>query len=185
MEYCVQSPSCAWLFATLWTATHQASLSLTISQSLPKFMSIALVMPSGHLWHLLLLLPSILPCIRDFSNESAVHIWWPKYWSFGFSISLPNEYSGLISLKIYWFDFLAVQGTFRSLIQHHISKESILWHSAFFMVQLSQPNVTTGKTIALTIWTFVGRVTSLLFNTLSRFGIAFLLRSNHPLTSWL
>ena len=120
-------------------------------QSLPKFMSIASVMPSSHLilWYPLIFLPSIFPSIRDFSNESAVHIWWPKYWSFGFSISLPNEYSGLISLKIYWFDFLAVQGTFRSLIQHHISKESILWHSAFFMVHLSQPYVTTGKTIAL------------------------------------
>ena len=164
MEYCVQSPSCAWLFATLWTATHQASLSLTISQSLPKFMSIALVMPSGHLWHLLLLLPSILPCIRDFSNESAVSIRWPKYWSFSFSISPSNEHSGLISLKINWFDLLALG----SLLQDHNLKASTLQYSTFFTVQLSQSYVTTGKTIALTIQASVSRVMSLLFNTLSR-----------------
>ena len=141
-------------------------------------------MPSSHLilWCCpLLLLPSIFPSIKDFSSESAVHIRWPKYWSFSFSISPSNECSGLISLKIDWFDLLAFQGTFRSLLQQHSSKASILWRSAFFMVQLSQPYVTTGKTIALTIRTFVGRVMSMLFNTLSRFVIAFLPRSNHLL----
>ena len=129
--------------------------------------------------------PSIFASIRDLSNESAIHIRWPKYWSFSFSISPSNEYLRLISLKIDWFDLLAVQGTFRSLFQHHISKASILQCSAFFMVQLLQPYMTTGKTIVLTIWTFVSRVMSLLFNTLSRFVIAFLPRSNHLLISWL
>ena len=150
-------------------------------------MFIASVMLSSHLilWHSLLLLPSIFPSIRDFSNELSVRIRWPKYWCFSFSISPSNEYSGLISLKIDWFDLLAVQGTFRSLPQHHSLKASILWHSAFFMVQLSQLYVTTGNTIALTIQTFVGRVMSLLFNTLSRFVIAFLPRSNRLLISWL
>jgi len=139
------------------------SLSLTISQSLPKFM-----LMSSHLilWCPLLFMPLVFPSIRDFSNESSVHIRWPKYWSFSFTISPSSEYSGLISLKIDWFDLLAVQRTVRNL-QHHSSKASILWHSAFFMVQLSQLYVTTGKTIALTIWTFVGRVMSLLFKTLS------------------
>ena len=143
-------------------------------------MSIAFVMPSSHLilW-CLLLLPSIFPSITDFSNELAVHIRWPKYWSFSFSISLSNEYSGLISLKIDWFDLLAVQGTLRSLLQHHSLKASILWCSALFTVQLSQLYMTTGKTTALTIWTFVDRVMSLLFNTLSSFIIAFLPRSTH------
>ena len=166
MEYCVQSPSCFRLFATPWIAAHQASLSLTISRSLPKFMSIALVMPSGHLilWYLLLLQPSILPCIRDFSNESAASIRWPKYWSFSFSISPSNEHSGLIFLKINWFDLLALG----SLLQDHNLKASILQHSTFFTVQLSQSYMTTGKTIALTIQTSVSRVMSLLFNTLSR-----------------
>ena len=133
------------------------------------------------IWCPLLLLPSIFPSIRDFSNESSVHIRWPKYWSFSFSFSISpsSEYSGLISHKIDWFDFLDVQGTFRSLLQHYSSKASILGHSAFFTVQLLQPYVTTGKTIALTIRTFVGRVMSLLFNILSRFVIAFLTRSNH------
>ena len=141
----VQPPSCTWLFATPWTAAGQASLSLTISQSLPKFILIASVMPSSHLilCHFLLL-PSIFPSIRDFSNESSVHLRRPKYWSF--SISYSSEYSGLISLKIGWFDLLADQETFRSLFQHQILKVSILWHSAFFIVQLSQPHV-TGKTI--------------------------------------
>ena len=151
-------------------------------------MSVALVMPSSHLilWCCPLLpLPSIFPSIKDFSSESAVHIRWPKYWSFSFSISPSNECSGLISLKIDWFDLLAFQGTFRSLLQQHSSKASVLWRSAFFMVQLSQPYVTTGKTIALTVWTFVSRVMSLLFNTLSRFVIAFLPRSSHLLISWL
>ena len=149
-------------------------------------MSIASVMPSTHLilWHPLVL-PSIFASIRDFSNESAVYIRWPKYWSFSFSISPSNEYSELISPTIDWLYLLAVQGTFRSLLQHHSSKASILWCSAFVMVLLSQPWVTTGKTIALTIWTFVLRVMSLLFNTLSRFVTAFLPRSNHLLISWL
>ena len=131
----------------------------------------------------ILLLPSIFSSIRDFSNESAFRIRWPKYWSF--SISPSSEYLGLISLKTDWLDLLAVQGTFRSLLQHHSLKASILWHSAFFMVQLSQPYMTTGKTIALTIGTFVGRVMFLLFNTLSRFVIVFLPRSKCLLISWL
>ena len=153
MVVVVQLPSHVWLFATPWTAARQASLSLTISQSLPKFMSIVLVMPSSNLilWCPLLLLPSIFPSIRDSSNESAVCIKWPKYWSFSFSINPSNEYSGLISLKIDWCDLFMVQGILRSLLQHHSLKASILWHSAFFMVQLSQPYVTTGKTIAVTI----------------------------------
>ena len=133
----------------------------------------------------LFLLPSILTSIKDLSNDLSVSIRWPNYRSFSFSISPSSEYSGLISLKIDWFDLLAVQGTFRCLLQHHSSKASVLWHSAFFTVQLSQPYVTTGKTIALTIQTLVSRVMSLLFNTLSRFVIAFLLRSNHLLISWL
>ena len=174
------------LFATPWTAAHQVSLCLTISRNLAKFMSIALVMPSSHLilWHPLLLLPSF-PSIRVHSNESSVCIRWPKTWSFSFSISHSSEYSGLISLKIDWFDLLAVQETFRSPLQHHSSKILILWHSAFFTVQLLQPYVTIGKTIGLTILTFISRVTSLLFNTLSRFVIAFLPRSNHLLILWV
>ena len=150
----VQSPSCVWLFATPWTIAHQAALPLTISQSMPKFMSIASVMPSSHLilWCPLLLLPSIFHSIWDFSKELAVCIRWPKYWSFSFSISLSNEYLGLISFKIDWLDLPAVQGTLRSLLQRHRLKASILWRSAFFMVQLSEPYMTTGKTIALTIW---------------------------------
>ena len=158
---------------SLWpqSAARQASLSITISQSLPSFMSIASVIPSSHLilWH--------FPSIRDFSNESTVHTRWPKYWSFSFSISPSNEYSELISLNIDWFALLAVQGTLRSLFQHHSSKASILWQSAFFTVQLSQHYLTTGKTIALTIQTFDSRVMYQLFNTLSRFIIAFLPRS--------
>ena len=147
----VQSPSLAQLFETPWSAACQASLSLTTSRSLPKFMSIVLVMPSSYLIWCLLLLTSI--STRDFSNESAVHIKWPQYWSFSFSISHSNEYSGLISLKIDWFD-LAVHGTLRSLLQHHGLKASILQCSAFFMVQFSHPYMTTGKTIALTNNTF-------------------------------
>ena len=148
----VQLPSLVWLFVASRPAARQASLSLTISWSLPKFMYIASVMPFNHLilWHPLIL-PSIFASIRDFSNDSAVYIRWPKYWSFSFSISPSNEYSELISLEIDWFDLLVFQGTLRSLLQHHSSKASILWCSAFFMVQLSQPYVTTGKTIALTI----------------------------------
>ena len=152
---------------TLWTAAHQSSQSLTISQSLSKFMSIALVMPSNHLilWGPHLFLSSIFPSIRDFSNESAVRIRWSKCWIFSFGISPSHEYSGLMSLKIDWFDLLAVQGTLRRLLQHHSLKASVLQHFTFFTVQLSQPYMTTGKTIALTIWTFVSRVLSLLFNT--------------------
>ena len=153
----------------------QASLSFTTSRSLLKFMSIELVMPSNHLilCRPLLLLPSIPPSIRVLSNESALHIRWPKYWSFSFSISPSNEHSRLISFRMDWLDLLAVQGTLKSLLQHHSSKASIPQDSAFFIVQLSHPYMTTGKTIALTRWTFVGKVMSLLFNTLSRFVIAF------------
>ena len=145
-------------------------------------------MPSNHLFlcRPLLLLPSIFPTIRVFSNESVLHIWWPKYCSFSFSIISPsNEYSGLISFRMDWLDLLAVQGTLRSLLQHHSSKASILQHSAFFIVQLSHPHMTTGKTIALTGWTFVGKVMSLLFNVLSRLVIAFLPRCKCLLISWL
>ena len=175
----VQLLNCVRLFATPWTAAGQASLSVTNFQSLLKLMSIESVMPSNHLilCHPFLLSPSIFPSIRVFSNESALCIRWPKYWSFIFDISPSNEYSGLISFRIGWFDFLAVQGTLKSLLQHHSSKASILWHSAFFIVQLSHPYMTTGKTIALTRWTFVTKVMSLLFNMLSRFVIAFLPRS--------
>ena len=134
---------------------------------------------------LLLLLPSIFPSIRVFSNESALRIRWPNYWSFSLRISPSNECSGLISFRMDWLDLLAVQGTLKSLLQHRSSKTSILWHSAFFIVQLSQPYMTTGKTIALTRWTFVGKVMSLLFNMLSRLVIAFLPRSKHHLISWL
>ena len=139
-------------------------------------MPIESVMPSNHLvlCHPLLLLPSIFPSIRVFSNDSVLHIRWPKYWSFSFSISPSNEYTGLISFSMDWFDLLEVQGTLKSLLQHHSSKVSILWHSAFCRVQLSHPYMTTGKTIASTIWTFFSKVMSLLFNMLSRFVIAFL-----------
>ena len=154
-------------------------------QSLLRLMSIDSVMPSSHLilCHPLLLLPSVFPSIKVFSNESALCIRWPNFW--GFSISPSNEYSGLISFRMDWLDLLAVQGTLKSLLQHHSSKASVLWCSAFFMVQLSHPYMTTGKTIALTRWTFVGKVISLLFNMLSRLVIAFLPRSKHLLNSWL
>ena len=150
-------------------------------------MSIESVMPPNHLILCcpLLLLLSIFPSIRVFSNESVLSIRWPKYWSFSFSISPSNGYSGLISFRIDWFDLLALQGTLKSLLQHHSSKASILWHSAFFMVQLSYPYMTSGKTIALTRRTFVGKAMSLLFNMLSRLVITFLLRSKHLLISWL
>ena len=150
-------------------------------------MSIQAVMPSNHLILCcpLLLLPSIFPSIRGFSSESVLHIRWPKYWSYSFSISPLNEYSGLISCRMDWLDLLAVQGTVKSLLQHHSSKTSILWHSAFFMVPLSHPYMTTGKTIAWTRWTFVGKVMSLLFNMLSRLVIVFHTRSKHLLISWL
>ena len=149
-------------------------------------MSIESVMRSNHLilCRPLLLLPSMFPGIRVFSNESALHIRWPKYWSFSFSISPSNEYSGLISFRMDWLDLFEVQGTLKSLLQYRSSKASILQHSAFFTVQLSHPYMTTGKTIALTIWIFVGKVMSL-FNTLSRLVIAFLPRSKHLFISWL
>ena len=150
-------------------------------------MSIESVMPSNHLilCHPLLLLPSIFPSIRVFSNESALHIRWPMDWSFSFNISPSNEQTGLTSSKMDWLDLLAVQGTLKSLLQHHSSKASILQHSAFFIVQLSHPYMTTGKTIALTRRTFVDKVVSLLFNMLSRLVITFLPRSKRLLTSWL
>ena len=182
----VQLLSCVQLFATPWTAAQQASLSITNSQSLFKLMSINSVMPFNHLilYLPLLLLPSIFLSIRIFSSESVLHIRWPKYRSFSFSISPSTEYSGLISFRIDWFDLLAVQGTLKSFSQYHISKASILLHSVFFMVQISHPYMTTGKTTALTKWTFVDKVMSLLFNMLSRLVIAFLPRSKPLLISW-
>ena len=182
----VQSLSYVWLFVTPWTAALQTSLSIINSQSLFKLMSIKSVMPSNHLilCHPLLLLPSIFPSIRVFSNESALRIRWPKYWSFSFSISPSNEYSGLVSFRMDWLDLLAVPGTLKSLLQYHSSKASVLQCSAFFIVQLSHPCMTTAKTIALTKRTFVDKVMSLLFNMLSRLVIAFLL-SKCLLNSWL
>ena len=170
----IQSLSCVLLFATPWTAARHASLSITNSQSPPKPMSIESVMPSNRLilCHPLLL-PSIFPSIKDFSNESGLRIRGPQYWSFSFSISPSNEHPGLISFRMDWLDLFALQGTLKSLLQHHSSKASILSHSAFFIVQLSHPYVTTGKIIALTRRTFVGKVMSLLFNMLSRLVIPF------------
>ena len=171
MEYSVQfssvqSLSHARLFSTLWIAARQASLSITNSWSSLKLMSIESVMPSSHLilCRPLLLLPPIPPNIRVFSNQSTLHMTWPKYWSFSFSISPSKEHPGLISFRMDWLDLLAVQGTLKGLLQHHSSKASILRHSAFFTVQLSHPYMTTGKTIALTRRTFVGKIMSLLFN---------------------
>ena len=163
---------------------------LPVHHQLPEstqLMPIESVMPSNHLilCHPLLLLPSKFPSIRVFSNESALCIRWPKYWSFSFNISPSNEHLGLISLRMDWLDLLAVQGTLKSLLQHHSSKASIIQHSAFFIVQLSHPHMTTGKTIALARWAFVGKVMSLLFKMLSRLVIMFLPRSNHLLISWL
>ena len=165
---------------TPWTTACQAPLFSTISWNLFKFMSIESVMLSNHLILCcpLLLLPSIFPSIRVFSNESVLHIRWPKHWSFSFSNSSSNEYSGLISFRIDWFDLLAVQGTLKSLLQYHSSKASIPWCLAFFMVQLSHLYMTPGKTIALTLRTFVGKAISLLFNTLSRFVISGTGRAN-------
>ena len=179
----VQSLSRFIFFVTSWTAACQASLSITNSQSLLKLMSIESVAPSNHLFlcHPLLLLPSIFPSIRIFSNESALCIRWAKHWSFSFNISPSSEHSGLISFRMDWLDLLAVQGTLKSLLQHHSSKASIPRCSAFFIVQLSHLYMTTGKTIALTRWTFVGKVMSLLFNMLSRF----LPRSKDLFISWL
>ena len=170
-----------------WTAAHQASLSITNSWSLLKLMCIQSVMPSNHLilCHPLLLLPSIFPSVRVFSNGLALCSRWPKYSSFSFSISASNEYSGLISFRMDRLDLLAVQGTLKSLLQHHTSKASILQCSAFLMVQFSLPYMATGKTIALTRWTFVSKVMSLLFNMLSRLVITFLPRSKRFLILWL
>ena len=158
-------------------------LSITNSRGSPRLMSIESVMPSSHLILCcpLLLLPPIPPSIRVFSNESTLHMRWPKYWSFSFSISPSNEHPGLISFRMDWLNLLAVQGTLKSLLQHHSSKASILWHSAFFTVQLSHPYTTTGKTITLTRLTFVSKVISLLFNMLSRLVVIFLPRSKHIL----
>ena len=178
----IQSLSNVQLFVTPWTAAHQASLSITNSWSLLKFRSIESVMPSNHLILCLpfLLLPSIFPSVRVFSNESVLHIRWPKCGSFSFSISPSNEYSVLISFRMDWFDFLAVQGSLESLLQHHSSKASILQHSALFIVQLLHPYMTTGKSRALTRWTFVRKVMSLLFNMLSSFSSKDHGWSHHP-----
>ena len=178
----VQLLSRVWLFATPWTLAHQTSLSIINSGTPSKPMSIESVIPSNHLilCHPLLL-PSIFPSIRILSNESILRIRWPKYWSFSFSISPSNEHPGLISFRMYWLDLPAVQGTLKSLLQHHSSKASIFQHSAFFTVQLSHPYMITGKTIALTRWIFVDRVMSLPFNKLSRLVITFLPRSKHLL----
>ena len=179
----VQSLSRIWLFATPWIAAHQASLSITSSQSPPKPMSIESVIPSNHLilCRSLLLLPSIFPNIRVFSNESALHIRRPKYWRFSFNIRPSNEHPGLVSFRMDWLDLLAVQGTLKSLLQHHSSKAPNFQCSAFFIVRLSQLYMTTGKTIALSRRTFVGKVMSLLFNILSSLVITFLPRSKHIL----
>ena len=177
------------LFVASWTAAHQASLSITNSRSLLKLMSIELVMSSNHLilCHPFLLPPSVFPSTRVFSSESVFPIRWPNYWSISFNITPSNEYSGLISFRMDWLDLIAVQGTLKSLLQHRSSKASILLRSAFFIVQLfsSHPYMTTGKTIALTRWTFVDKVMSLLFNMLSRLVITFLPRSKHLPISWL
>ena len=183
----VQSLSRVRLFATPWIAACQASLSITNSQSSLKLTSIKLVMPSSHLILCcpIFLLPTIPPSIRVFSNESTLHMRWPKYRSFSFSTIPSKEHPGLISFRMDWLDLLAVQGTLKSLLQHHSSKASILCHSPFFIVQLSHPYMTIGKTTALTKRTFVGKVMSLLFNMLSRLVITFLPRSKYLLISWL
>ena len=183
----LQSLSCVQLFVTPWTVACQASPSITNSRSLLRLMSIELVMSSNHLilCCLLLLPPSIFPSIRVFSNKSVLQIRWPEYWSFSFSISPSSEYSGLISFKMDWLALLAVQGTHKSLLQHHSSKASILQRSAFFIAQLSHPYMTTGKTIDLTRQTFVGKVMSLLFNMLSSLVITFLPRNKRLLISSL
>ena len=181
----VQSLSPVRLFATPGIVAHQASLSITNSQSSLKFTSIESVMPSSHLILCCPLLPSVPPSIRVFSNESTLRMRWPKYWSFSFSIIPSKEHSGLISFRMDWLDLLAVQGTLKSLLQHHSSKASVFHCSAFFTFQFSHPYMTTGKTIALTRRTFVGKVMSLLFNMLSRLVITFLPRSKRLLISWL
>ena len=181
----VQSLSRVWLFATPWIAACQASLSITISRSSLNLTSIKSLMPSSHLilCRPLFLLPSIPPSIRVFSNESTLHMKWPKYWSFSFSISPSTEHPGLMSFRMDWLDLLAVQGTLKSLLQHHSSKASILRCTAFLIVQVSHLYMTTGKTIALTRRTFVGNVMSLLLNMLSRLVIILLPRSKHLLIS--
>ena len=182
----VQLLSRVWLFATPWTAARQASSSITNCQSPHKPMSIESVMLSNHLILCLplFLLPSIFPSNRVFSNKSVLCTRWPKYWSFSFSIIPSNEHPGLISFRMGWLDLLAVQGMLKSLLQQHSSKASILQCSAFFIVQLSHPYMTTGKTISLTRQAFAGQVMSLLFNMLSRLVITFLPRSKHLLFSW-
>ena len=181
----VQSVTRVWLFATPWIAARQASLSITNSRSSPKLMSIESVMPSSHPIFCcpLLLLPPIPPSTRVFSNESILCMRWPKYWSFSLSISPFNEHPGLISFRMDWLDLLAVQGTLKSLLQHHSSKASILQCSSFFTVQLSHPYMTTGNIISLTRQTFVGKVMSLLLNILFRLVITFLPRSKRLLIS--
>ena len=186
----IQFSSVAQSCPTLCDPMNQGTPGLPVHHQLPEFtkpMYIESVMPSNHLilCHLLLLPPSIFPSIRVFSNESPLHNRWPKYWSFNFSISPSSEYSGLISYRMDWLDLLEVQGTLKSPLQHHSSNASILWHSAFFIVQLSHSYMTTGKTITLTRWTFVDKVMSLLFNMLSRLVITFLPRSKSLLISWL
>ena len=185
--FCVFSSVAQLTLCNPRTAARQASLSITNSRSLPKPMSIKSVMPSNHLvlCHPLLLLPSIFPSIKVFSNESVLCIRWPKYWHFSFSISPSNECLGLISFRIDSLDRLAVQGTLKSLLQHHSSKMSIPRHSAFFIVQISHPYMTTGKNIVLIRWTFVGKIVSLLFNMQSRLVIVFLPRNKCLLISWL
>ena len=172
VQFSSVTQSCPTLCDPMNLSTH-ASMSITKSQSPPKLMSIESVMPSNHLilCHPILFLSSIFLSIRVFSNESALRIRWPKYWSFNFNISPSNQQPGLISIRMEWLDLLEVQGTLKSLLQHHNSKASILWHSAFFIVQLSRPYRTTGKTIALTRWTFVDKIMCLLFNMLSRLVI--------------
>ena len=181
------SRSVVWLSVTPWIAAHQASLSFTISWSSLKLTSIESLMPSSYLilCYPLFLLPPIPPSIRFFSNESTLRIRWPKYWSFSFSIIPSKEHPGLISFKMDWLDLLSVQGTLKSLLQHHSSKASILWRSAFFTVQLSHPYMATGKTLAFTRQAFVGKVMSLFFNMLPRLVITFLPRSKRLLISWL
>ena len=183
----VQLLSYVQLFATPWAAAHKASLYINNSWSLPKLMPVESVMASNYiiLCHPLLLWPSVFPSIRVFSNESVLCIRWPKYWSFSFNISSSNKYSGLISFRVDCLDLFAAQGTLKSLLQYHSSKASILQHSAFFIVQLLYPYMTTGKTIALTRWTFVGKVMSLLFNMVSRLVITFLPGSKRLLISLL
>ena len=189
-DFLVHFSSVAQSCSTLCNPMNCSTPGLPVHDQLPEFtqfMSIESVMPSSHLilYRPLLLLPAICPSIRVFSSESTLRIRWPKYWSFSFSISPSKKHPGLISFRMDWLDLLAVQGTLRSLLQHHSSKASIFWRSAFFTIQLSHPYVTTGKTIALTTWTFVGKVISLLLNMPSRLVITFLPRSKCLLISWL